>query len=103
MAAALIEGGDVQAKSVLQELLRMTIDDIFAKGRASDKAYKRQTLTIAQVATCNLIASIGTRNLLSLCQPAIESMIPEVATAASEAAVAIAHPEYQERLRRLRH
>lgn len=102
VAAALVEGGDVQAKNVLQKLLRMKDSDIFARGRASDKAYKRQTLIAVQVKVCNLIAGLGTRNVLSLTQPAIESQIPEVATAACEAAIAIAHPEYQARLKQSR-
>lgn len=98
MAAALVESGFPPAKTALQKMLRITENDIYARGKSDNDRYKRETVKNTRVLICNLIAGIGTRSLMSLIQPSIESTVPEIALAACEAAIAIAEPGFQVRL-----
>lgn len=98
MAAALFESGYAPARSTLQRLLTISESSVYAPGKSNDDAYKERVVKETQTLVCNLIASIRTRNLMSLTRPAIGSPIPEVALAACEAAVAIANPEFGRRL-----
>ena len=102
MAAALIEGGDLTAKIIIQDLLGLSDRDIFEKGRSRDDVYKRETVKAVKIVVCNLLAAIAQRNLISLMRPVIDDPNPEIALAACEAAVAPAQPEYIHRLQRVR-
>lgn len=78
-AAALIEGGDPTAISYLQKLLR-----------TDNKAIKK--------AVCRQIFELGKRNMMTVTQPAIEHSDHNVAAQACLAAVALAVPEFRDRL-----
>jgi HEAT repeat protein len=98
IATALYIGGHIPAKGTLQDLLRMTKDQVYARGKESDDAYKQEAIIAAQVEVCRQIARSGVRALMSLLRPALESAYPEVATAAVESSVAMANQGYRERL-----
>ena len=82
-AAALIAGGHPASVAELQALLR-TEDPL------------------VHVSVCIHIGEIGKRNLLTILHPAIESTDPNVSLAACEAAIAIAEPDFRERLIEIR-
>ncbi len=82
-AAALFEGGDPQAMAVLLELLRV------------DEAEVPKLVF-------RLIARLADRRLLSLAQPSIESIEPDIAVDACIAAVTMGSTDFRSRLLRAR-
>lgn len=79
-AAALIEGGDLWAVSVIQEAMR-------------------NPNPLVRLMACAYIAEAGHRSLLTVLQPAIsEGQVPPVAVMGSAAALAIADSGFHERI-----
>jgi HEAT repeat protein len=78
-AAALIANADPTAISYLQDLLRSKSANV-------------------QKLTCSLLAELGKRRLIPVLQPTMENIDPDVALGACSAVVAIAKPDYRERL-----
>lgn len=98
VAAILFEGGYMQAKVVLQGLLRLQPDQIYSKGRTGDREYKLATIGTVQKTVLEIIGELGNRNLLPLTTAALESANPEVALAACEAALSIANEKFRVKL-----
>ncbi|MCL4217400.1 MAG: hypothetical protein KJ052_10415 [Candidatus Hydrogenedentes bacterium] len=78
-AAALLEGGDRTATSVLQEALRSDFLNI-------------------QITACILITDIGDRVLIPILQPTIEAENTELSIFASQAVVALSDPAFRDRI-----
>ena len=100
VAAALFEGGHPPARSVLQDLLRMTPDGVYVRG--NDQRYREETMRTVKITVCRLAGQIANRQLLTVVQSALEAEDPEVALSACEAVVAITAPEFAERVYRSR-
>lgn len=77
-AGALIMGDNRWAVSVIQETLRTNMPQVEAH-------------------SCYVVAFVGTRSLLSVVHPSIESTNPVVALMAASAAFSIVNPDYHER------
>ena len=99
VASTLFLMGDFQQKILLQELVNMPLEQIYARGRTSDTEFKRQIAVIVQINAINDIARIGSPDLLSLRVGPIESNDPKVAITACTAAMAIGNPEFGRRYR----
>lgn len=78
-ASALILGGDHTGATILAELLRQDNEDITAY-------------------VCDTIVRLGRVSLLTLTQPPMESGKAEVAVEAAAAAIALADPDFRDRL-----
>ena len=102
VGATLYERGDGQAKLILQELINVKQTQIYARGRTSDTAYKRQTAKEIQVHALRLVGATGSRELLSLLEGPIMSADVEVAITACTAAIEIGNSEFGARLREAR-
>ena len=102
VASTLFLGGDFQHKILLQELVNIQPDQIYARGRTSDEEYKKQTAVKVQISVINHIAYTGSPDLLSLLVGPIEGTGPLVAITACTAALAIGNPEFGSRLRETR-
>lgn len=102
-AAALVEGGDLDAPTVLHNILRMSPSDM-QSGMQSDMKGKSkgEALRDVKIYVCQHIGRMGKRKLLSLVQANIESHDPALALAACEAAIAIAQPDFGARLSKVR-
>jgi len=79
MAAALVAGGDRTAVPALQGLLRSDLSSV-------------------QKQVCRLVAELGSRSMVTIIQPSLESNDPEVAVAAAQAALASVNPDFRKRL-----
>lgn len=83
MAGALVEAGDGNAISILQELLRF------------------KDITV-QKKVCEIVGAVGVRRLMPITQSSIDSTDNGVALAACAAAIACANPDFHDRLITLR-
>jgi HEAT repeat protein len=79
MAAAVLAGGDRTAIAALQELLRKDSEAV-------------------QVEVCRLVADLNIKSLTTIIQPPVESSNPRVAVEASQSAIAMAYPDFRDRL-----
>ncbi|MCH8204939.1 MAG: HEAT repeat domain-containing protein, partial [Candidatus Hydrogenedentes bacterium] len=98
VASTLFLMGDFQQKILLQELVNMPLEQIYARGRTSDTEFKRQIAVKVQRNAIDIIARMGSPDLLSLLVGPIESSGPQVAITACRAAMAIGNPEFGRRL-----
>jgi len=78
-ASALILGGDHTGATILADLLRDNSEEMVAE-------------------VCDAIVRLGRVSLLTLTQPPIESAKAEVAIEAAATAIALAEPEFRDRL-----
>jgi len=78
-AIACIQGGDPTAVSVIQELLRVDNPEVRAQ-------------------VCPMLIELGKRRMIPILQPLIESTNGEVSMNACTAALALARPEFREKL-----
>jgi len=102
VGVALWEIGDLQARTVLQELLDTQPRNVYARGRTSDQEYKQQVAQTVRQATCAQIGDTMDRRLLRLLQAPVESQNRETALAACSAVMQIANKDFGERLKRAR-
>lgn len=96
-AAALAEAGYPPAVSELSRLLRIQETDVLALGTDAEQV-KPRIVKAVRIFTANRIAQLGYPNLMTILQPPIESIDPETALAACEAANAIADSSFRDRL-----
>ena len=93
IATALVEGGDWNAKTILQDILRMDESDL--PPTIDDKA---GALWAVKQKTCELIGDMGNKKLITLLESSIDSRDRAVSIAACEAVFSIAIPEFGKRL-----
>ncbi len=91
---ALYKAGDIQAKSIIQDVLNTNASLIYARGRTNDEPFKQASVIAIQAAVCSLIGNTFNRELLSLLSAPIQSSNPGVAVAACIATMSIANPEF---------
>lgn len=99
VAETLYMTGDIHAKNLLQELVNIRPNTIYARGRTADEKYKARIATEIQLHAVRLIGDTGARGLLSLLAGPLESVDPYVAITACTAATAIGNPEFGARFK----
>jgi HEAT repeat protein len=101
IAITLYGSGHIQAKTIMQELLRLKPNQVYEKGRTDDDEHNKEIVKKVQIEVCNTIGRLGDRTLLSMLTTPIASNDPEVALVASEAALMISNQSFRANLKAL--
>ena len=106
VAAQLFKDGMLQAKVILQELVRLTPNQVYAKdyqtGRSVDDEYKQEAVQNTKRVVAELVGDIGDPGMMTLLTPVISSEDADLALTGCEAAVAVAQRDFAVRLREYR-
>jgi HEAT repeat protein len=94
---ALYEAGDIQAKGIVQDVLGISPNFIYARGHTSDQQYKEAAAIQVKARVVDHIGDTGNREFVSLLAAPIQDPNPLVAISACGAAMEIANPEFAAR------
>jgi len=95
----LYEAGDIQAKGIVQDVLNITPNLIYAPGKTDDERYKQAAVVQIQTEVCARLGDRLNRDFIPLLAAPIQSPNPDVAVRACLATLQIANPLFGERQR----
>jgi hypothetical protein len=95
-AKAIYETTPNEATKILQELVRITPTQIYARGRTKDEAYKTMTAMFVHSNTCSIMGSLGDKKMMTVLSTKLHDENILVSLAAADAIVKIITPDYRE-------
>jgi HEAT repeat protein len=98
IAITLYGSGHIQAKTIMQELLRLKPNQVYEKGRTDDEEHNKEIVRRIRTEVCETIGRLGDRTLLSMLTTPLEDDDPRVALTAAQSAMMIAKEPYRTKL-----
>ncbi len=94
---ALYSAGDIQAKTIISDVLNIQPVDIYARGKTADKQYKEVAVRLVLLQTCTMLGNSMRRDLLPMLAGPLQSSDLLVALSAAEAIVSIGNHDFGKR------